>query len=93
MRSIPRVAVVSVGPNPYGHPVPEVSDGSCATGAEVLRTDRAGDVTDRFGAGGPRRLGGVSLEGDGRRRSAVLGGGRVPPAGGRPRDLGDAPAA
>ena len=36
------VAVVSVGPNTYGHPVPEVLDWIRATGAEVFRTDRAG---------------------------------------------------
>jgi competence protein ComEC len=42
------VAVVSVGPNPYGHPVPEVLDWIAATGAEVLRTDEAGTVTVSF---------------------------------------------
>jgi competence protein ComEC len=47
----PAVAVVSVGPNPYGHPVPEILDWLAATGAEVLRTDEAGDVTITFHAG------------------------------------------
>ncbi|HYF12511.1 MAG TPA: MBL fold metallo-hydrolase, partial [Actinomycetota bacterium] len=47
----PMVAVVSVGPNPYGHPVPEVLGWLRATGAEVVRTDRAGDVTITFRAG------------------------------------------
>lgn len=47
----PAVAVVSVGPNPYGHPVPEVLGWLRATGAEVVRTDRAGDVTITFRAG------------------------------------------
>jgi competence protein ComEC len=42
------VAVVSVGPNPYGHPVPEVLDWIASTGAEVLRTDEAGAVTVSF---------------------------------------------
>ena len=42
------VAVVSVGPNTYGHPVPEVLDWIRATGAEVFRTDRAGTVTVTF---------------------------------------------
>ena len=42
------VAVVSVGPNTYGHPVPEVLDWIRATGAEVFRTDRSGNVTVTF---------------------------------------------
>ncbi len=42
------VAVVSVGPNTYGHPVPEVLDEIRATGAEVVRTDRGGDVILTF---------------------------------------------
>ncbi len=42
------LAVVSVGPNDYGHPVPEVLDEIRATGAEVLRTDREGDSTVTF---------------------------------------------
>jgi competence protein ComEC len=44
----PRIAVVSVGENTYGHPVPEVLDWIRATGAEVIRTDRAGDVIVTF---------------------------------------------
>jgi competence protein ComEC len=44
----PRVAVVSVGENTYGHPVPEVLDWIRATGAEVLRTDVTGDVIVAF---------------------------------------------
>jgi competence protein ComEC len=43
-----RVAVVSVGENTYGHPVPEVLAWIRATGADVLRTDLAGDVTVTF---------------------------------------------
>jgi competence protein ComEC len=42
------VAVVSVGPNTYGHPVPEILAEIRGTGADVLRTDRAGDVTVTF---------------------------------------------
>lgn len=42
------VAIVSVGENTYGHPVPEVLDQIRATGAEVFRTDQAGDVTVTF---------------------------------------------
>jgi len=46
------VAVVSVGPNTYGHPVPEVLDWIRATGAVVVRTDRVGTVTVTFERGG-----------------------------------------
>jgi competence protein ComEC len=42
------VAVVSVGPNTYGHPVPEILDWIRATGATVLRTDQAGTITVTF---------------------------------------------
>jgi competence protein ComEC len=48
----PRVAVVSVGPNEYGHPVAWVLDALTRTGALVLRTDQAGDVTVRLGPEG-----------------------------------------
>ena len=44
----PELAVVSVGPNTYGHPVPEVLDEIRATGARVMRTDRSGDITVTF---------------------------------------------
>ncbi|HSJ50662.1 MAG TPA: DNA internalization-related competence protein ComEC/Rec2 [Actinomycetota bacterium] len=47
-----QVAVVSVGENTYGHPVPEVLEWIRATGAEVLRTDVAGTVTITFADGG-----------------------------------------
>ena len=47
-----QVAVVSVGPNTYGHPVPEILDWIRATGALVLRTDQAGTVTVTFQGGG-----------------------------------------
>jgi len=39
-----RVAVVSVGPNQFGHPVPWVLETLEAAGALVCRTDRGGDV-------------------------------------------------
>jgi competence protein ComEC len=38
------VAVVSVGANDYGHPVPEVLSTLEASGARVLRTDLLGDI-------------------------------------------------
>jgi competence protein ComEC len=44
-----RVAVVSVGPNTYGHPVPHTLETLRATGARVFRTDRSGDVVVSFG--------------------------------------------
>jgi competence protein ComEC len=50
----PQLAVVSVGPNTYGHPVPEVLGWIAATGAEILRTDLDGEVTVTFD--GPRLL-------------------------------------
>jgi competence protein ComEC len=43
-----QVAVVSVGPNDYGHPVPETLAEIRATGARVLRTDQEGDITITF---------------------------------------------
>jgi len=43
-----QVAIVSVGPNTYGHPVPEVLEWIRATGAVVHRTDREGTITVSF---------------------------------------------
>jgi competence protein ComEC len=48
----PDVAVVSVGPNDYGHPVPSVLATIRATGADLWRTDRRGDVVVTFGSRG-----------------------------------------
>jgi competence protein ComEC len=42
------VAVVSVGPNRYGHPSPEVLDDLLSSGVRVFRTDLLGDVTLTF---------------------------------------------
>lgn len=44
----PRLAVISVGPNEFGHPAPEVVEALEAAGAAVLRTDREGDVVIRL---------------------------------------------
>jgi competence protein ComEC len=41
----PRAAVISVGPNHYGHPAPATLDRLHAAGATVWRTDRDGTVT------------------------------------------------
>ncbi|MFN2545360.1 MAG: DNA internalization-related competence protein ComEC/Rec2 [Actinomycetota bacterium] len=42
------VAVVSVGPNTYGHPVPQTLEWLRDSGARVFRTDRSGDVVITF---------------------------------------------
>jgi competence protein ComEC len=46
-----RVAVVSVGPNRYGHPVPEILAELAREGMRVFRTDHDGDVTVEFQGG------------------------------------------
>ena len=48
------VAIVSVGPNRYGHPVPAVLQELADHGMRVLRTDRLGDVTVTFQGDGAR---------------------------------------
>ena len=47
------VAVVSVGPNEYGHPNPGVLATLAAEGMFLVRTDLAGDVTVSFAPSGP----------------------------------------
>jgi beta-lactamase superfamily II metal-dependent hydrolase len=42
------VALISVGPNDYGHPDPAVISILEAAGTQVLRTDRGGDLTVAF---------------------------------------------
>lgn len=49
----PEVAVISVGPNSYGHPVPSTIRQIQATGAHVWRTDRHGDIVVTFDGQGP----------------------------------------
>lgn len=46
-----RVAVVSVGPNRFGHPVASVLEDLAKNGMRVFRTDRSGDVTVTFRGG------------------------------------------
>ncbi len=48
------LAIVSTGPNTYGHPVPEILEQIRGTGARVLRTDRRGDLVVVFGPKGVR---------------------------------------
>ncbi len=48
-----KVAVVSVGENDYGHPVPSTLEAITATGADVWRTDEHGTITVTFEAGEP----------------------------------------
>jgi competence protein ComEC len=43
------LAVISVGPNQFGHPVGWVIETLRASGAEVVRTDQAGDVAIPLG--------------------------------------------
>jgi len=43
----PRAAVISVGPNRYGHPSPQVLERLAARGVTLFRTDRGGTVTIR----------------------------------------------
>jgi competence protein ComEC len=43
----PRAAVISVGPNRYGHPAPDVLERLARAGIPVYRTDRGGTVTVR----------------------------------------------
>jgi competence protein ComEC len=47
------IAVISVGPNTYGHPVPSTIAAIEATGAQVWRTDQHGDIVVLFGPRGP----------------------------------------
>jgi len=47
------VAVVSVGENTYGHPVPSTLDAIVESGSQVWRTDEHGTVTVTFEGGVP----------------------------------------
>ena len=49
----PLIAVISVGPNTYGHPVSSTIAAIQATGAQVWRTDQHGDIVVLFGPRGP----------------------------------------
>ena len=44
-RLAPRIAAVSVGPNRYGHPTPQMMDLIRSDGIPCLRTDYYGDIT------------------------------------------------
>jgi beta-lactamase superfamily II metal-dependent hydrolase len=46
-RTTPRLVVISVGNNSYGHPARAVVAGWCGSGATVLRTDQNGSITVR----------------------------------------------
>ena len=48
----PRLAVISVGPNKYGHPTAQMLDLLAGAHVPCLRTDRAGDVTLTAGVQG-----------------------------------------
>lgn len=47
-KSRPKIAVISVGKNSYGHPSQKVIDYYESIGTKVLRTDREGDVVIEF---------------------------------------------
>ncbi|MBP7859959.1 MBL fold metallo-hydrolase [Patescibacteria group bacterium] len=47
-KSHPKIAVISVGKNSYGHPSQKVIDYYESIGTKVLRTDREGDVVVEF---------------------------------------------
>jgi competence protein ComEC len=46
-QSVPRLAVISVGANSYGHPTPETTSTLGEHRVPTLRTDQAGEVTIR----------------------------------------------
>lgn len=48
----PRWAVLSTGPNPFGHPAPEAIARLQAIGASIWCTDRNGSITARISAAG-----------------------------------------
>jgi competence protein ComEC len=48
----PRLAVVSVGPNKFGHPTPEMLALMASHHVPLLRTDRVGDITLTAGSNG-----------------------------------------
>ena len=48
----PRLSIVSVGPNRFGHPTPAMLALMAAHGVPLLRTDRCGDVTLTAESGG-----------------------------------------
>ncbi|MGZ8566227.1 MAG: ComEC/Rec2 family competence protein, partial [Actinomycetota bacterium] len=48
-----QVAIVSVGENDYGHPVPSTLDAIAETGARIWRTDQHGTITVTFEGGVP----------------------------------------
>ena len=47
------IAIVPVGENTYGHPVPSILEAIEASGSQVWRTDERGTVTVAFGRDGP----------------------------------------
>ncbi|MBM3667941.1 MAG: hypothetical protein FJW90_10795 [Actinobacteria bacterium] len=53
-RTAPRLAVISVGDNPYGHPAPETLGALADHEVKVLRTDEHGEVAIEADARGWR---------------------------------------
>jgi competence protein ComEC len=50
--AVPKLAVISVGENPYGHPTPETISTLSEHQVPALRTDEAGEVTIEASATG-----------------------------------------
>ena len=46
-KTLPKIAVISVGENHYGHPAKEVLDRLAAIGCTVYRTDTHGNIVLR----------------------------------------------
>jgi competence protein ComEC len=64
----PRLAVVSVGPNRFGHPTPEMEALLAAHGVPLLRTDHAGDIV----VCGPAQTGDDAASGAGATQALLL---------------------
>jgi competence protein ComEC len=56
-RGAPKLAVISVGENPYGHPAPESLAALRSRGVPVARTDEAGELAIEADAAGWRLSG------------------------------------
>jgi competence protein ComEC len=51
-RTAPKLALISVGENGYGHPAPETVSALEQHGVPVMRTDRSGEVVIEAGPAG-----------------------------------------
>ena len=75
----PRLAVIPVGPNDYGHPNPQTLDVLAEAGVPIVRTDQCGDIAVWTGARGLE----ASAEGGSRLDAgSASAAGSSPPSGG-----------